>query len=1108
MGKRYIKGLKSTVATGIPAVNSRANVFEPYIKRLEFYRSFLEFLGSGEAFQEIAGEVYYSLLDGRGVRERNYQMVLDALEWEVKKRLTEITFDLRSMGEYELARAIERFIEEDDIYSVYSLLIERNREMISNLETYKLILEFFKAETIFSTVSRQVYKAVMEPRYVAPATYEKVERILRAECVKRIQRRVNELRSAAMGREADKVEEYLEKGDLENAYLTLKGITTVKRIEKEKVDIASFIDRYLETSSLLSTLELAGEDVSDMRWKIAELMGTTLTGVPEDKLVLVNDPYGNFGCVISLFMKRIGMKHVFFSSSGVGDFWITNAEVNNRINPNLQASDLGERIIEYDSVVIIEDLNYLILNNKFSEVYRFLYYIKSTSKARIIATVNMKVLSEKERARLHGIANRVIDSQFLLNICSTSIVAVKERPKEGSLLLAKELTEDFKGKVYMIADFGGEKYLHPQRLDFEILDKISDHIERGDVVIDALDMLIDENSIEKIYLWLKFLKDIARLRGNRIYIVTKDLIESEREYLRPLIDFDFMLIANMDQKKVAKLQMEMSNIKRALDKLVEKECLYNIESIKNMYAKYRNHLMEFRDDVESIKSVKSFDYQCLVKSAPIRRKMERRIEEIEKIISEFNEIASSLKSLIPIFQVYTDASELQKCVGDAETLLRSGNHTGALESIQECNAALNRYYRRVLSKAWRLRNEILCVDYLLPPYHREKVEEFEGDRERLRDFTLLAIGLRSLIKRKIEMEYNLLKEYSEISGIELFELPEIDEQNYCEYRKKRDEFMAAFDAVREDIIKRMKEELSGALKFLIERGYNIKAPDVDAMAKVEELLDMRARVGHHLVRYATNYLLKIRELCPLCVESIEFDEEAFSNAPFEHLEDLKKAVQLLDEKMKMEEKELMKITEEIKGYYAVFREHGVEFDEVYPRTIQEGRDILSSLETKAESLVPVLVTQILNWSVDESRTLFMKVSIKNMSEYPAVNVSLEFHGAFTKKVEVGTVGKGEVKLLEVSGDVRDISAPVNMDIIYESISGKINTRSATLDINIKGYTMGSSTGTEKCALCRGKIFKDSDMVICDSCGAKYHIQCARRAGKCKVCGHVFLFEEE
>ncbi len=1109
MGKRRTRGLKSAISTGIPAINSRASVFEPYIRRLEFYRTFLEFLGAGGAFQEIGGEVYYSLLEGHGVKEREYQQVIDSLDWEIKKHITDIIFDLKSSGDYELLRSIERYMKDDDIYSVYSLLLERNKDMIEEMELFKMILEFFKAENVFNTVSRQIYRAVMEPRYVSSRTFSKVERILRNECTKRIERRVQELRKAAMGREADKIEEYMEHGDLESAYLTLKGITTVKKIETDKVDIGSFIDRYLDTSSLLSTLEMAGEDVTDIRWKLAELMGTTLTSVPEEKLVLVNDPYGNFGCFISLFMKRIGMKHTFFSSSGVGDFWITNAEVDNRINPNLQASDLGERVLESENVVIIEDLNYLILNNKFSEVYRFLYYVKSNAKARVIATVNMKILTEKERARLHGIASQVIDSRFLLNICSTSIVAVKERPKTGSLLLAKELTKDFSGAVYMIADFGGEQYLHPQRLDFEILDKISENIEKGDVVIDALDMLIDENSIEKIYLWLKFLKDIARLKGHRVYVVTKDLIESEREYLRPLIDFDFILIANMDQKKMAKIQGEIENIRRTLDRMVEKECLYNIESIKNMYRKYKNYLSEFEDYIDEIKSIKTFDYNCLVQTAPVRRKIEEKVGEIEKIISEFREIDNSLKSLIPIFQVYTDTADLEKCLYDSETLLRAGNHIGALESIKECNAGLNRYYRRALSRAWALKNEILCVDYLLPPYHREKVEEFEGDREKLRDFTLLSIGLKSLISRKIEMEYNLLREYSKISGIELFEMPDISKGEYCKYRKMRDAFMESFDKVRDEIINRMKGELVPVAEFLAARDYNINvnAEDIEKLSRVEEVLDLHTRIEHHLVRYATNYLAKIRDLCPLCVESVDFDIDAFSDAPFAHFEELKKAVSILDEKMEEEEKALMKLTEEIKGYYSAFKEHNVKFDEKYPRTLSEGRELLAKLEKMAETLVPIITSNMVKWNVDESRTLSMSITLKNISPYSAMNVSIEFHGAISRKVDVGTIKAGEVKIIEVDGDIRDANSPVSMDLIYESISGKIITKSASFDINVRGYTVGSAKGSEKCALCRGKIFKDTEMITCASCGAKYHLQCAKRSGKCKVCGHVFLIDD-
>ncbi|MGC8700001.1 MAG: RING finger protein [Thermoplasmata archaeon] len=59
----------------------------------------------------------------------------------------------------------------------------------------------------------------------------------------------------------------------------------------------------------------------------------------------------------------------------------------------------------------------------------------------------------------------------------------------------------------------------------------------------------------------------------------------------------------------------------------------------------------------------------------------------------------------------------------------------------------------------------------------------------------------------------------------------------------------------------------------------------------------------------------------------------------------------------------------------------------------------------------------------------------------------------------------------------------------------------------RGFIKKKATGDEKCMLCKGKIFKDLDMVICNKCGSTYHYQCAQRVKKCINCGNAFDFSE-
>ena len=1107
MGGFSGKKFTSLLSVSFPVINPRAQAYEPYLNDLNFYLKFLSFLDQERKFTEIAGEIYDLLQDGKGVKEKEYHGVIDRLVWEIKKIITEMMMDLKSYGSTERAYEIEKFIKHDKLGAIYGLLMEHHKEQNTKLETYRKILEFFDSVTVFNNLAGSIYAKINVPKYVSDRDFGMIEKSLKKEISMMIGKRVEELRTSSLGREADKVEEYLSKGDLENAYLTINGIKNVNKIEGEKVDIYGFMDRYMNTLSLVSTLERGGVDVSDIKWKIVELLGINIMGIPNGKMIIVDDRCGNFACFLSLFLGRVGMPYTFFSTSGIGDYWITNVDAKNKINPNLQASDIGELIIKAKNIVVIEDVNYLIRNNKFSEVYRFLYYIKNNAESQIIVTVNMKTLTDKEQARLRGIANLIMEVDYPLNVCSSNVVAISNRPQHGALLLSKEIVDDFEGDVYMIADFGGDKYLHPQRLDFEILDRISEYIEKGDIVIDALDMLIDENSIEKIYLWLKFLKDIAKRSGNRIFIVTKDLIESEREYLRPLVDFDLLFMADIEMNKLKLMQKGISKIKRTVEKRIEKECLYNIQIIKNRYQQYRGYLSDFNEDIERISKISTYDRRCLLFTAPVRREIEHRIEEIERMVTEFQEREREINHALPILRVYVDVTELENCIGNSRALLSSGHYEAALEKIKGCAEQMALSSRKAIATAWDIRNEILCVDYLLPPYYRDKVNEFEGEQEKLKDFTLLYISLKNLIKRRMEMEYSRLKEYALVSGLEFFDYSSVVDGKYCEYRRFRDDFMHKFNETKQHLIDEIKRKIIPAYEFLEERGYNlqINTEKINSVNDLDEILDVENRVSHHLIRYVDNYISKIREICSLCVESTNFDYEVFRADPLNNIASLKLTVHTLDEKLVEEEKELMKVTEEIRSYYSAFKKYGVKFEEKYPRNLKDGKRIQEEVERIAETVIPDIQVSLSMWKIDESHTITLILIIKNTVPYPAKNVTLEFHGAFSQRIDIGEMeGKANTEV-RVTSEVRDAGNSINIDVIYESLSDKMINKFVSFDINLRGYTSASANGNERCALCRGKIFRDTDMVVCSGCGAVYHYKCAERIGKCKVCGQTFFF---
>ncbi len=1092
-----------------PAVNPRAKAYGPYIERLNFYQDFLMHLNLEDRFDVIALDIYNALQEGLKVKERDYSKVVDSLEWELEKGITELIMEMRESGSEEKANLIDKYLTDRDFHVLYRIIMGIISEEWQNMNLYKNILSFFSLDDLFEKYGGKVYDLLKAKKWVSNLEYIHTEEMLEKEVQSRIKGRIKELRAAGYGREADKAEEFLKSEDLENAFHVIMGISEIKKVEYEDVNAKQFMNLYMDNFDIITLLSRAGVDVSDIKWKMGELLNINSIKIPDERVILVDDPTGNAACFLSLFLKRIGVQYTFFSTTGIGDFWITNVEDEKRISPTLQASNLGETILDSKGVVILEDLNYLIFSNKFSEVYRFLYYVKNSVEGKIIMTVNLSILSDREKARLQSIADSIIKIKFPVNICASNLVAVDNRPMKGSLLLSKERVDDFAGEVYIISDFGGENALHPQRIDFEVADKIAEFVDSGDVIIDALDMLIDENGIEKIYIWLKFVKDIAHRRGKRVYVVTRDLVANERIFIRPLIDLDMFLVANMNKKNLVFVHKELKTIKRILEKRVEKECVYTLEIIKHRYQKYKKYLPEIEEEINKLSEIKNYDAECILKVAPIRMEIDSRVEEIENNLSDLREREDEINALIPVLGVYIDLGELKECMDKSKSLVSSGEYEEALENVKECEAILKHLQRDALSKAWSIREEIMCVTYLLPPYLQEKVREFEGEREKLKDFTILYVGIRNLLARKIKNEYDKMRTYGRLSGIELFELSEIlENEKYCKYKKLRDEFMSKFEEVRANIVGSLKEKIEMALKILEHRNYDVHQinEDLTAAQDVDGIIDISNRVSHHLTRYVENYFTNVKERCPHCVND-EFTRylEKFKNDPLNNIDELEKILGEMDKQVEKEEQMMKEINRELDNYYALLDEYGITYEREFPKNLKSARRVLERVKNVVESLTPEIFVELNEWKIDETRNLIMEMSLKNPGPHPARNITIEIHGALSYKLKIEGVEGGKEEKVDILSEVRDPNSAVNVDVVYEGPGGKIATKSFKFEPNLKGYGIQTSNGTEKCTLCRGKIFEGTPMVICSECGATYHLQCAKRIGKCRICGNTFLF---
>ncbi len=979
------------------------------------------------------------------------------------------------------------------------------------LNAYKKIFTYLNDINFFNTTAGPIYKGIKNGIRPRDLPVEKVERKLRTRLHDDFLKVCDEMRLSGYGREADKIEEFVERGEFKNAYLTLKEVREREK-QKEKVDEVA-----LKIENLLTKIEIlrrVNSDVNDVMWSMAELLGVNRIKIPEKKMIFINDPAGNVGCLLSQYFKRMGTDFVFFSTKNRGDYWLTFQSTPNAVAPTLQSSKLPELVSSETGIVIIEDLNFLILHNKFSEVYTFLQYAKNQSKANtIIVTGSYKLLNEREITRLRGLFDSAFTIKTLFNPCTIKTIGMRNRPEKGALLLSKELVEDFDGKVVMIADFGGGRYLHPQRIDFEISDLISTHIKEGNVIIDCADLLIDENGLEKLYVWLKKIRDDAALHNHKIYIVMKDLISREKEFLLPLLDIDSFHIASMEPGTIEAVEKKVELLTKKIDRQIEKECAYNMEIIKHHRAKYQKYLGDFVHEIDAVMSSEtSFTPEFLLKTTPLRENIEALVERIEDKSRRFEKLKNEAVDIVKLASNYVETSDIKYCLDTATKSYESGDLDRALDKISVCTDKASQILESAMEQATEIKDEILCIKSLLPEYFQSKLEGYEGPVEDLQSFTQIYKDILKIMREKVDEEYMRLKKYSVVSGISLPDMDaEIRNMEFCKYAAERDKFMDEFDKNKDDVMENMRGIASKIIKFLQDNNYQIpiSKTKLSRIRDFDSMFESVERLNNHLAMFISKNLDDVKNRYPKYAEEHRRDIERIlvelSLNPVSAITRYTTFMNRLNREVGAKEAKRAEIKRALKNYYDMLKKYNLPIEEWYPKEIEDGEKIVEFLGHVFGSLNPDIYVNLVDFQITENRECHVKVIIENKGNFIARNVSLEGYGAVKFSEKVGSIKNGEAKDIEITSKIEDIKDSINVDVFYENIGGSMITKNFTFESNLRGYAETHGTGSERCVLCRGKIFKGTEMVICSECGATYHRTCAERLSKCKICGNVFLF---
>lgn len=178
------------------------------------------------------------------------------------------------------------------------------------------------------------------------------------------------------------------------------------------------------------------------------------------------------------------------------------------------------------------------------------------------------------------------------------------------------------------------------------------------------------------------------------------------------------------------------------------------------------------------------------------------------------------------------------------------------------------------------------------------------------------------------------------------------------------------------------------------------------------------------------------------------------------------------------------------------------------KAIENMDTIAREINEEIDKLKPEIEVTVMNANKTDDRYM-AKLEIKNTGNVDAKNILITMSGALNTENPIGVVklsksGTEYVDAFLTPGE----GEKVHINLKYHRFDNREYNEEITTEFKVssKGFHIEKNKEKVKCTLCRGTILPGLDIVICDNCGAVYHLPCAKRAGKCLKCGTPFNFE--
>ncbi|MGM0405984.1 MAG: RING finger protein [Thermoplasmatota archaeon] len=1005
--------------------------------------------------------------------------------------------------EYSQSREVVKEIEEDIDKRSY----EKIMELIEEFEVNILTLERMDLES--DEYTEMLEEAIANTKTMDYLKAGKIAIEGKNEVIDRIEEELN-FKIESVSDIVSNIQEVMDTKDIKDDLENVEDILQQAKEEKENTNYKTSFDMLKEAENTVNEWQVgeADQKYNEAMETIALLEGIDLEGIDLEEYKNKLDEAGkeidqrNYPIGIKKTEEVLDDLNIKLKEKSEQFFSNAKVEVVKAKKSGVDINKMREELIECKKNIKQEN---------YTKAIRLSLDVEERAKKIRDERVEIKTLLTDINKKIKKIMDQEqVDSEDLKTM-NTLFKEAKNSFQNRNYTEAKELANKTKVNIEDLK----------KKNEFEdYFERYNGLLKRAEVLsVDTEDIQDKENKIlneaeENNYdSAIQMIQQVNEEVLKEIKISVQPRLEHTQEIIESAKEIGIDISAQEELLSEAIDDFEDDEFQGAVEKIIE--CQNQIQEIRDKSKKAarivkeaKNRLEESMDlhaDVSTAKkelqvamgAIKNDEYEKAIGNAEKALSSVRLAEKnrVEKILSTFKEKINEMRlegmntSLAD--NLIARAEKAKKNENYKEAINLAMQSEGELERIELQQDIAKRSISTTTDKLTKAEDEGINVS---------KPEEILQDAKSAYDGGFYVKAFDKAVKGG-EILNNVIKAFNESKNIldEVKKVIEKTEELGMEEKELHDKYSKAIKAFENDnyeksysLANRAKERLSDLKKDL---------PDYisDMEEVVNNLKSKGSDVGESekLINKA-NANLKMGNI----IEVFDLLGKAKEEYGGKYLEEYEKYI---SEASKLVEK-ASKFGTDVSETRAIIEEARKLKDDDIKKANDKAKKALNEIENRLAPYSPRIELEIDN-KLRLDKWNKVQILVKNTGGGVAKSPSLEIEGAEHKDLELPSMLKANENF-EVESKIKPIQDKVvikgigtrifdNKDIIYE----------LEVDVNEGEFKIINATGEEKCGICKGKIKKGLDVIICD-CGSTYHKLCGERKGECPDCGLEFTLEEK